>query len=146
MSIAHLVGLTAIATIWLGAKPTVGYLARVGPAPLRFQPPPKAAEVTVALPPLAMKDPEPVIEYYGPPAPLEEPIVTTVTSSTNAAPVQPQVAAPDVSALSPQMLIQYFNDRSRSNQDYSVLLPFNFSPPPAATIPPPPSKATYQSK
>jgi len=145
MNITYFVGMTAIATIWLGGKPTVGYLARVGPAPLRFQAPARGVDITVVLPPLLMKDPEPIVELIGPPIPDEAPAPTPVVS-TNAAPKPAFVAPIDPTAnLSPQMLIQYFNGAG-TNHDYSVLLPYQFSPPPAANIPAPPSRATYQSK
>jgi hypothetical protein len=148
MNITYFVGMTAIATIWFGAKPAVGYLAHAGPAPLRFQEPVRGLDVTVALPPLAMKDPEPELEFFGPPIPTEEPPPATVVavSSTNAAP-KTAVAVPvdPMANLSPQMLVQYFNGNG-TNRDYNVILPYQFTPPPAPNIPAPPSRATYEKK
>ena len=133
------IGVAALAVISFGAKP-VGYLCRVGPAPLRFQAPCKGPEVTVALPPLIMSDP---------PAPATE--VKTNETVTVEAPAQPApvvvTTPPPVQiepAFTPQMLLQYFNrGGGGTNHESSVILPLQFSPPTAPVIPAPPSKATY---
>jgi hypothetical protein len=116
----------------MGAKP-VGYLARIGPAPLRFQAPAPGPEHTVVLPPLAMSDPLP--EMFGPPAPaVIEPVIQPQPSApTPEPPRQPE--------LTPQMFLPFFN-RSATNQDYNLALPYVFTPPVTA-IPAPPSKATF---
>jgi hypothetical protein len=144
MSITHCVGLTAMAVIWMGAKPA-GYLARIGPAPLRFQAPSRAQEALVALPPLAMSDPPPAPEeIYGPPPPMEGVVTEAVVEPAPVA--TPVFQAPQEGAtLSPQMLIQFFN-RDGTNQDFTVVAPYQFNPPPATTIPAPPSRATYTKK
>lgn len=143
MTIGHCMGLTAAAVIWLGGKPSPGYLAKVGPAPLRFKAPAKGPEATVALPPLVMTDPPPPPpEEYGPPPPTNAPVAVVETvAPPEPAPVQ-TVALPPV--LSPQLLIPFFN-RSGTNQDVGVVVPYQFSPP-AATIPAPPSRAVYSTK
>jgi hypothetical protein len=119
----------------------------VGPAPLRFQAPPKAPEEMMPLPPLAMKDPEPPPpEVFGPPAPLDDaPAPVAETAPEQTAVVVPQTVDP-MSALTPQMFIQFFNDRKGTNQDYNIVVPYQFNPPPATTIPAPPSRATYRKQ
>lgn len=132
-------GVVAVAAISFGSKP-VGYLAKIGPAPLRFQSPPKGPEVTVILPPLKMTEP---------PAELRE--VTTNDIAVVEAPVQPAPPPPPVvvqqpvvtePAFTPQMLLQFFN-RNSTNYDTSLVVPYQFTPPVAPIIPAPPSKATY---
>jgi translation initiation factor IF-2 len=132
-----MIGTAALAAISFGGKP-IGYLARIGPAPLRYQAPAKGPEVTVMLPPLVMSDP---------PAPPHE--VTTNETVTVEAPVQPAPApapapAPVVAepAFTPQMLLPYFKSNG-TNQEPAVILPYQFTPPAAPVIPAPPSKATY---
>jgi hypothetical protein len=136
MNMMSCIGFAALAAISFGAKP-VGYLARIGPAPLRFQAPCKGPEMTVNLPPLAMSDP---------PATSE---VKTNETIIVEAPVQPAlplvvVASPTPveTAFTPQMLLQFFN-RNGTNQEPNVIMPYQFSPPATAVIPAPPSKATY---
>lgn len=139
MSITHCVGLTAVAVIWMSGKPNAGYLATIGPAPLRFNIPARGQDVTVILPPLAMKDPEPEVEFYGPPVPS-----TPLAPVTAAAPAAMPVIAPPtdpMTTFTPQMLIQFFSGDA-TNHDYNVVMPVPFSPPPAS-IPAPPSRATY---
>jgi len=139
MNIIGCIGFAALAAISFGAKP-VGYLARIGPAPLRFQAPAKGPDQMVALPPLVMSDP--------PPATHE---VMTNESVTVEAPVQPTppplvVTSPPPRVepeFTPQMLLPFFN-RNGTNQEPSVFVPFQFSPPVMTpAIPAPPSKATY---
>src|SRR5436190_18523456 len=143
MNIGICIGLTAAAVIWMGPTPSVGYLKRLGPAPLRFQPAPKALSELGPLPPLAMKDPDPPLpEFLGPPiATNTPPVVETTVSAAIVAPM-----APVEPVFTPQMFVQFFNDKNGTNgtnQDYSVVVPYQFIPPPAATIPAPPSSATY---
>ena len=144
MNIALCVGLAATAVIWMGATPGVGYLQRVGPAPLRFQPPPKPLSELGPLPPLAMKDPEPP-----PPEILGPPMVTNAPPAVVETKVTPAVVAPMAPVepvFTPQMFVQFFNDRNGTNgpnHDYSVVVPYQFIPPPATSIPAPPSSAIY---
>jgi hypothetical protein len=141
MNMICMIGMAAVAAISFGSQP-VGYLAKIGPAPLRFQAAPKGPEVTVILPPLKMSEP---------PAELRD--VTTNLIATLEAPVEPTpapvvVSSPQVAvepAFTPQMLLQFFN-RSSTNHDTSLLLPYQFNPPVAPIIPAPPSKATYTKK
>ena len=141
MKIMNIIGLTAAVAMSFGGNPT-GYLARIGPAPLRFAAPSKGPEITVNLPPLVMSDP---------PAPVHE--VTTNETVTVEAPPQ-QVAttspAPEPTvvmepAFTPQMLLQFFNRNgaNATNREPAVVVPYEFTPPGSAVIPAPPSKATY---
>src|ERR1044072_3774000 len=100
-----MIGMVAVAAISFGSEP-IGYLAKIGPAPLRFQSAPKGPDVTVILPPVKMSEP---------PA------------------VKP--------AVPPKMLLHFLN-RTSTNHDTSLLLPYQFNPPVAPIIPAPPSKAT----
>lgn len=143
MKMMSCIGCTALAAIAFGGDHS-GYLARIGPAPLRFQPPSKGPEVTVTLPPLVMSDP---------PAPPSEPAVIitndTVTveepSETAPTPLPQQPAVVVEPAFTPQMLLQYFNHKGTNGNgnESSVILPYQFLPPLNPTIPAPPSKATY---
>src|SRR3954471_7114508 len=121
MKILSCIGFAALAAISFGANP-VGYLAKIGPAPLRFQAPAKGPEATVALPPLAKSDP--------PPAPHDE--VITNETATIEAPAQPPQSVvveaapapkPVEPAFTPQMLLQFFNHNA-TNQEPSVITPF----------------------
>jgi hypothetical protein len=145
MKMMSCIGCAALAAIAFGGDHS-GYLARIGPAPLRFQPPSKGPEVTVILPPLAMSDP---------PAPgaEHEVIITNDTVTIEEAPETTSAASPPPKqpavvvepAFTPQMLLQYFNHRATNANDNesSVILPYQFLPPSNPTIPAPPSKATY---
>jgi hypothetical protein len=145
MNIALCVGITATAVIWMGPQPGAGYLARVGPAPLRFQPPPKNLSELGPLPPLAMSDPEPApVENLKPPIETNAPPVVETTETPAPVPVAPQVG-PAEPAWTPQMFVQFFNERNGTNHDFNVVLPYSFMPP-ATTIPAPPSRATYVVK
>lgn len=140
MNIGICIGLTAAAVIWMGPAPGVGYLRRVGPAPLRFQPPPKPMSEIGPLPPLAMTDPEPPPpEILGPPIETNAPPVVEATAPapvvTPVVPVEP--------VFTPQMFVQFFNGQNGTNRDFNVVVPYQFIPPPVTTIPAPPSRATY---
>ena len=130
------VGVAAFAAITFGGKPC-GYLARIGPAPLRFQAPPKGPDYTVALPPLKMSEPPPELREVttNETATLQQPVAITPP------PAQPAVV-PTEPAFTPQMLLQFFHQNS-TNYDASVIVPYQFNPPSAPIIPAPPSKATY---
>lgn len=149
MNMSCLLGIVATAAVWLGPTPAIGYLARVGPAPLRFQAPPKAPEEIVPLPPLAMKDPDPEPpQMFGPPPPpvdWEAPSEETIHAQPQVV-VAPQVVPVPIdpaATLTPQMFLQFFNEHRGTNGDFSISVPYQFSPPPVMTIPPPPSRATY---
>jgi hypothetical protein len=135
-------GLTALAAVWMGAKPT-GYLARIGPAPLRFQAPAKGIDQSVVLPPLAMKDPEPAPELIGPPPPTN--VVSTVEPQPAPTPAPAPAPVETQPTFTPQMLLRFFNG-SGTNQEFNGLVPYQFSPPPTTSIPAPPSKAVYTTK
>ena len=144
MKMMSCIGCAALTAIAFGGDHS-GYLPRIGPAPLRFQPPSKGPEITVTLPPLVMSDPP------APPSDREV-IITNDTVTVEEAPEtalpppppqQPTVVVEP--AFTPQMLLQYFNQRGTNAHggESSVILPYQFLPPSNPTIPPPPSKATY---
>jgi hypothetical protein len=143
MKMMSCIGCAALAAIAFGGDHS-GYLPRIGPAPLRFQPPSKGPEITVTLPPLAMSDPPA-------PPPEHEVIITndTVTveeaPETEPAPTTQQPAVVVEPAFTPQMLLQFFNRKgtNANGNESSVILPYQFLPPSNPTIPAPPSKATY---
>jgi hypothetical protein len=143
MNISYCLGLAATVAIWVGPKPAVGYLARVGPAPLRFQPPPKGLSELGPLPPLAMTNQDPPFEVLGPPPPAEPaPVVETNAPAQPA----PGPVVPLEPVITPQMFLQFFSDRNGTNRDFNVVVPYQFMPPPATTIPAPPSRAIYNLK
>ncbi|MGZ5544579.1 MAG: hypothetical protein ACXWIU_07875 [Limisphaerales bacterium] len=136
------IGFAVLAAISFGAKPP-GYLPRIGPAPLRFQPPAKPLEQTVALPPLVMCDPPPEKHevMVNDATPVEAPVQPTPP------PVVVGPAPARVQAdFTPQMFLPFFTNHG-TNQAPQVVVPFEFIPPAASpTIPAPPSKATYTKK
>ena len=140
MNTVIFVGMAAMAAISFGAKP-VGYLARIGPAPLRFQTPCAGPEMSVELPPLKMSEPAPALrevttnEITFVDAPVDNTPALIVSSP--ATPIEP--------AFTPQMLLPFFT-RYTTNSEASVMFPYHFSPPVAPVIPAPPSKATYTKK
>jgi hypothetical protein len=145
MKMMSCIGCAALTAIAFGGDHS-GYLPRIGPAPLRFQPPSKGPEITVTLPPLVMSDP--------PTPPSEHEVIITNDSvtveeapetSSASSPPPPQPAVVVEPAFTPQMLLQFFNHRGTNahGSESSVILPYQFLPPSNATIPPPPSKATY---
>jgi hypothetical protein len=148
MSMNLCLGLAMSAMISMGPRPAVGYLAKLGAAPMRFQAPPRAPEELAPLPPLAMTNPPPPPpEDFGPPAPPEN--TATVVEAVTPAPAPVAQAAPTAEngmGLTPQMLIQFFNEKRGTNQDFNVVVPYQFTPPPSASIPAPPSRATYTVK
>lgn len=125
---------------------TPGYLAKVGPAELRFEPElPPVAETP--LQPLVVPKPSESQEVV---TPVEKPEDTTVNvnSGTNNASVtqtnlslQPIVESqPNSPLITPQMFMQFFkNDSSRTNQQIIVAPNVGFSP----ANPPPSSTATF---
>lgn len=144
MSLLNYMGVTAALVIFAGPKPQPrGYLAKVGPAPLRYRAPALPPEMIIPLPPLAMTNEVEKIAPAETAASTNEPPAQTVTIATNA----PVVAAPvsGESPLTPQMFVQFFNKDGSSNAPVSVIAPIPFSPPPSS-IPAPPSRATYQTK
>jgi hypothetical protein len=152
------------AIAWTGP----GYLATVGPAPLRFWSPPhvKPAPVSVKTdtPPAAVSastetpDPYDFLAAFGSPTsvpiPMPMPQVTTNVEMNAASqppqqPVTPQPVASQPGALqpsdvvSPQMLLQYFNKGTNGNGAAAgIIAPIDLSVPHNNT-PPPPSSATY---
>lgn len=146
MSLLHCMGFSAAALV-IFAGPKIaprGYLAKTGPAPLRYKPPAIAPELVIPLPPLAMtNEVEKVSETIVTNAPPAEPVeLPQPTPSTNALPFAVPVRIDD--PFTPRMFVQFFNQGS-TNAPVSVIAPVPFSPP-SASIPAPPSSATYQVK
>jgi hypothetical protein len=119
-----------------------GYLAVVGPSPLRFQqprPPPLAQ-----LPPLPKEQPAPAVS--APPERVSPPDVTVVSQWV--APVVAGAATTDTNeaAVTPGMLVETFRQRVRGDQprETAVVLPLGFVPP-APPAKKPSSTATYES-
>jgi hypothetical protein len=154
------------ASVWTQAAP---YLPAVGPAPLRFARPTPPLVLTL-LPPLLMREPEP-LQPLGPPAPpgLDSTSNPPIAPATVVAPTGPPLPPPPAPSpetnvmeiagttlpvdvprpvnpnlLSPQMLLQYFHPPNGTNPGgASLLMPLEFVPP--APILAPPSRATYST-
>ena len=147
-------GLLAMA---VSATAGPGYLPTVGPAPLRFQPPPPPTAVEpVDLPPLAVTEPPAKPTTHGaeaaeptsPPSPPVDP----GTPSLEQAALEPPPAAPMVPLPPPvpgpmaaQMFLQYFTGHAGTNSmGLSVFAPVGFVPPLPLSAPPS-STATFQT-
>ena len=152
-----------IASACLGA-PSPGYLALLGPNPIRFQPPPQATLTRVSLPPLQMREVKgPVVTNTEPelPAAAGTPIppalpMPLAPSSTNqlagltnqpSAPghFTPFPTEPTMPAEAIPQLLHFFNQMpmSHGGNGSSTVVPINFVP--AIPNNPPPSSATYSS-
>ena len=127
-----------------------GYLATVGPAPLRFRSlitvvtPRSQPIVTVNQPPVATVVTN---ESAATPAPhvtldTNSPVIVPPTPAaiTNEVYMTPALRPDDV--ISPQMLLRYFN-RSTNGTSTTILAPLNVTP--AKPAEPPSSKATYSN-
>ncbi len=165
-----LLALTSLAA--LSASAGAGYLAVIGPAPLRFEgrarPTPRAIAM---LPPLLMQDPvtpapptnvvalattNPPPPTVTPPAVTNTALVTTITVTNPPIVLLPAPIPPATgpllspmfdpndpnSLLTAQMLIRYFRPVGTNGAGTSVIGPLFLPPPPA---PPPASKATYST-
>lgn len=146
MSLLNYIGVSAASALVIFAGPKIqprGYLAKVGPAPLRYRAPSLPPELIIPLPPLAMTNEVEKIAPVETTASTNEPTAQPVVVTTNA----PVAAAPVTGEglLTPQMFVQFFNKDGSSNAPVSVIAPIPFSPPPSS-IPAPPSRATYQTK
>ncbi len=143
-----ILGCLAVATTGISNP---GYLAIVGPVPLRFErvPRPPAKKFVLPIPP-----PEPVADQPKMPTkPLPSSTLSEHVASgpaTPPPPAPPQMGpagqsalapAPQEGAISPQMLLKFFNKTATSTNSTSVIAPMDFSPP-GITAPPPPSAAT----
>jgi hypothetical protein len=139
-----------IATWAMGAcaSPQIGYLACVGPAPLRFASVMRFSTNHFTMP-LPVEDPK-----------VEMPLPKVVTPAppTQLGPTQPPVAIQDPvpapqpfvqsaqpdGVVSPQMFLKYFNKPiNGTNGTTSFVTPYGFTPP--RTIEPSGSKATYSN-
>ncbi|MFO1497038.1 MAG: hypothetical protein U1G07_01350 [Verrucomicrobiota bacterium] len=142
------------------AKPPLGYLATLGPSPLRFELPSTLgpfplpgfksdsgqASAPVVEPSSTALNPPPAPNQADPPGPLRAdgvigPIFGQAPFLTNA----PHAGVADAKAsplVSPQMLLHFFTDPSFTNRT-AVTLPMNFSP--ASPPPTQSSSATYIS-
>ena len=152
------------ALAWTGP----GYLATVGPAPLRFWSPPRIKPAPVVVntntSPAAVSastetpDPYDFLAAFGNPTtvPIPMPMLQVTTNvEMNAASQPPQqsgVLQPVASqpgalqpgdVVSPQMLLQYFN-KNTNGAGAGIIAPLNLSAPHNNT-PPPSSSATYSN-
>lgn len=129
-----------------------GYLAMIGPAPMRFA---KRVDLVVAEPlppPIPEKAPEQKEEPKGDgkkPESSATPIQTKIQEDSSPPPPQPppppMIPAQDQSGVSPYQVLQYLLKPASTNavQPVVVLPPINFTPP-AQVVPSPSSTATYQ--
>jgi hypothetical protein len=138
-----------------------GYLARIGPSPIRFQKPPSDPGMPPELPPLVKAEANPAplpgataspdatlsAEFVGPlpqaptqsSLPAPEPIADPVTASTQSAAPSAAVPTPILrEMLSPQLLIPYFTG-PQGGVSPSLLVPYPFTPPP------PPERGTSRA-
>ncbi len=151
----------------------VGYLAKIGPTPLRFRPAP-APKALVSLPLLdksqsplatdATPTPNPPVQPAATPTPDNFGIpdsdsnIDSLPDTSNMESMLPQpiarssdtqIAAPaanEMLVVTPQMLIDYFKPMAGATNGagVSVLMPVHFTPPiPSA---PPSSRATYKTQ
>jgi hypothetical protein len=122
-----------------------GYLAVLGPAPLRFLP--AARQVSHTSAPTATNTPptavqplggSPAMPGAGNPPTVPPPQIPAETNevSTPTPPLEPEAV------ISPQMLIKYFN-RSTNGAPTEIIAPMNLGTPHPSE--PPSSKATYSN-
>jgi hypothetical protein len=129
-----------------------GYLACVGPAPLRFcslpriftnifvlpPPSPSVAAPTNEPPPVA---PNPETSRHVPVPSASAPILDPQAGTNQTANVNlPDLTVPG-SVVSPQMFLKYFSKSTNGSANSTIISPLDFTPPRAA--PAPSSKATY---
>ncbi len=127
-----------------------GYLATVGPAPLRFWSPVHVKPAPVAVntntpPAVAAQTPAPdpydFLAAFGSPTsvPVPAPMQPATTNVDMNAASQTQAPQPG-DVVSPQMLLKYFN-KNTNGTGSGIIAPLNLSP--ANNPTPPPSSATY---
>ena len=155
----------AVVTLPMGAS-TVGYLPKIGPAPLRYQraaPPAPApapvVEVPVVVPP---PQPAPVVAPALPPPPpaqagLSVPdLIRSLVMSPFWAGLCDGLIAPGAPAAQPnfpvetpapvvtaEMLVEFFRPGEAPGTTNTAVAPLNFTPPAGCTVPS--SSATYRS-
>jgi hypothetical protein len=131
-----------------------GYLRVVGPAPLRFRPPPHPASLPSVPPPApAEASPAPVVPAVAvpdfsvvpsllptPPAPAPATTQAPTAPSSDTNPVIEPARSEDV--VSPQMLLKYFN-KSTNGTTTGIIAPIQFAPPQPGSAPS--STATYSN-
>ena len=151
MNVYHRVCVLAACSC-IGAASTngKGYLSSGGPAPLRFQAKPVAAD-KAGLPPLPLPVAETKVTM--PPATINSNATTTVTAAESPTPVPELPGATNGVELTPQMLVDIFRSRAKNgnSHDTRVLVPFGFLPPPgqaqpAGPVPSGASTATYRTQ
>jgi hypothetical protein len=156
-----LIGLLAFT---LCATAATGYLPKVGPPPVRFEPPaPLREEPRVVLPPLAVLEPlrPPPVEIAKAATPPKEsvpaepalPIGETTVAVPVVVPAMPMLvidpgttnAAPDDhGVLAPQMFMKYFTGQPGTNGNgISFFAPVEFVPP--VPVAPVSSTATFET-
>lgn len=151
----HILALAVLAgSVSALAKGGPGYLAMIGPAPMRFA---KRVDPVVAEP-LPTPAPEKAVEPKEPAAKpvVEKPIEAAPPGAPGseaavdiAPPPPPPPVIPPIGSgstdISPYQLLHYLLKPASTNavQPVVVLPPINFAPP-VQTVPPPSSTATYQ--
>ena len=144
----------ALAAVTLAAAEP-GYLATVGPPPLRFAAPPRLDRVLTPLPPLLMEDTNLVATMTEPP-PLEARPPVEAPVETNAPPVPLNIlgangpatnlvagAARDLEVIPTQMWMKYFTQTTNGPSGTALIAPIGFLPPQPIT--PPSSKSAFQT-
>ena len=120
-----------------------GYLAAVGPSPLRFRPAPP--QLLLRLPPLPKEELPPSVPM---PVAKEQPNITITAPSPAPEPVivVPPTGATNETAITPETLVQFFRQNAAQGKspETTVVLPLNFAPPVPATKPS--STATYEQQ
>jgi hypothetical protein len=153
-----LIALTSLVLpVYAGTEP-LGYLAAIGPAPLRFRAPlmptTRVFVPPMPAPPVPPEPSKPVpvsLEVVPQPAAASSPSFSTSGPTPTAITPQPATIVNEVSSggtqptqaeevVSPQMLLRYFS-KSTNGVSTSVIAPLNFTPP--RPVEQPSSKATY---
>lgn len=132
-------------SIWLGTGLGAGaapvYLSTVGPAPFRFQAPPRPpTRPTPPAPALVGPESAPVSTATNTPPPAVTNTAPPPAADTNALNVVNPPKSDEV--VSPQMLLKYFN-RSTNGIGSEVITPLTVPLPSQSA--PPASKATYSN-
>lgn len=150
-------------TAALTASAGWGYLPIAGPAPLRFQAPPRPKSTLKPLPPLEVKQPAgpgdaDSAEQSPGDVGSSVPAASSGADANAAAPAIPEAPADSTASgagagaegtvsqdglLTPQMLVKYFLSGPTNAPANSVFIPLGFRPPQPGT--PPSSQATYST-
>lgn len=143
----------AVLVVAVTALADSGYLATVGPPPLRFESPAKTGGARVALPPLPLPETNELVAVVEPPAPppLEipppstnpPPILINIFGGSDPATNSWPLAAREADVVSPQLWLKYFTKNTNAGASGGIIAPLGFQPP-QPTVPPS-SKSTFQT-